>query len=411
MHNPAVAIIGAGASGLMAAVVASRVRPHSVCLLEKEARVGRKLLATGNGRCNLLNMQCAPVRYYGSGASVAESLLRTWTPARLKDAFAQLGLTCREERDGRVYPFSGQASSVLDVLRAACERNGVATRVGNGVTKIVRDKNGFSLALARGETVHAGSVIVAAGGKAAPTFGADGGACALLNALGHPIEEPFPALAPLKLPVDAVRGLKGVRTPVRLTLYVDDNAVRQEEGEGLFTDYGLSGVAAMQLARETNVALRGHRPVTLSIGLCDLEMAQAEMTRRVSLFAYEPLETVFTGLLHSRLRLSLLRAAGLSPQAPVTPECEAPLARLLSDWRLPVLGTLPFVHAQITAGGAKLSAFDPETLASQLVPGLYACGEALDVDGDCGGYNLMWAWASAITAGEAAAAYQPGGSA
>lgn len=403
MNSPAVAIIGAGASGLMAAIAASRVRPHSVCLLEKEARVGRKLLATGNGRCNLLNLDLSSARYHGEGAAVAESLLQTWTPARLMDCFAQIGLTCREEREGRVYPFSGQASSVLDVLRTACARNGVVTRTNADVIKLDRTENGFLLTLADGETVSAGRVIVAAGGKAAPAFGADGSTFALLGALGHPIEEPYPALAPLKLPADAVRGLKGVRTPVRLTLYVDGDVIKREEGEGLFTDYGLSGVAAMQLARDTNAALRSHKTVTISIGLCDPDMAQAEMARRVVLFAGAPLETIGTGLLHSRLTLALLRAAGLSPQEPITPDCAAPLARLLSDWRLPVLGTLPFAHAQITAGGAKLSAFDAETLASRVVPGLYACGEALDVDGDCGGYNLMWAWASAIVAGEAAA--------
>lgn len=396
-----VAIVGAGASGLMAAIAASRVRPHSVFLLEKEARVGRKLLATGNGRCNLLNASPEAGRIHGSGKEAALPLLMD-APNQLPSYFASLGLRCREEGEGRVYPYSGQASAVLDVLRAACDRLGVTTATDAQITGISHQQGVFSLYSAEG-TYQAQRVILAGGGKAAPSFGADGNAYALLTAFGHQLLPTFPSITPLKLPLDRIRGLKGVRAPVRLALHIHGQPAQQESGEGLFTDYGLSGVAAMQLGRWVQTAKAGKKPCDLSIELMPFQAAAEEAARRGELFAGEPLETFFTGLLHKRIGLCLLREAHLSPQDTISAATVKKLLPLLSDWRMPVLGTQPFANAQVTAGGISLDGFHPQTLESLLQPGLYACGEILDVDGDCGGYNLMWAWASAIAAGEAAA--------
>ncbi len=406
MDNPyfPIAIVGAGASGLMAAVAASRARPRAVLLLEKEARAGRKLMATGNGRCNLLNMEAQERRYHGTGAGAAGALLAQTPPDALLALFASLGLHCREEGEGRVYPYSGQAGAVLDVLRMACDRQGVQTRCGAEVLRVARVGDGFEIALSGGETYQAGRLIAAGGGMAAPSLGGGDSAYGLLRGLGHTVTRLHPALAPLKLPADSIRGLKGVRCPGEIRLLADGKPLRAERGELLFADYGISGVAAMQLAREAGEALVARRNVQASIGLVDAETARAQAEARASLFAGEPLESFFTGLLHRRVGLCLLREAGLAPQAPVTREAALALAPLLSDWRLPVLGTLSFAQAQCTAGGVPLTEFDPATLASRRTPGLYACGEVLDVDGDCGGYNLMWAWVSGWTAGGSAAA-------
>lgn len=398
-----IVILGAGASGLMAAIAAARVRPHSVMLLEKEARVGRKLLATGNGRCNLLNMRIGESSYHGGGAETAKALLRLRTPAALLSHFESLGLTCREEAEGRVYPFSGQASSVLDVMRLACARAGVQTRTEASVTSIRKIPDGFALTLHGGERIMAQRVILAGGGKASPAHGSDGSGHALLAALGHTITPTFPAIVPLKLPVQAIRGLKGIRTPVRLTLYVQDKPVHTEDGEALFTDYGISGVAAMQMARYVQEALAARKKPMLSISLMSEKNAACEVERRAAVLAGETMTDFCTGLLHRRLGECLLRAARIDPAAPVTGQAANALLPYLHDWRLPVEGTLPFANAQVTAGGADMAEFDGETLVSIRVPGLYACGELLDVDGACGGYNLMWAWASGLTAGEAAA--------
>ena len=406
MDNPSafpIAVVGAGASGLMAAVAAARTRPHSVLLLEKEARVGRKLLATGNGRCNLLNRTVQEARYHGSGVRAAMALLADTPPDRLLSLFEDLGLCWREEAEGRVYPYSGQAGAVLDVLRAACDRAGVSTRCGAEVVHVTREKGRFVLDTAQGESFGAQRVILAAGGKAAPSLGANGGAYRLARALGHSVTPLFPALAPLKLPAESVRGLKGVRAHCTLTLFDEEKPLRIERGEALFTEYGVSGVAAMQLARLAGRALSAGRQAALSVSLMDESKAKTQADRRAALFEGEAMETFFTGLLHKRIGLCLLRQAGIAPTDPVSPALARRVLPLLSDWRLPVLGVLPFEHAQVTAGGVPLQEVDGRTLESNLVPGLYLCGETLDVDGDCGGYNLMWAWASGLVAGTAAA--------
>lgn len=401
-----VAIIGAGASGLMAAVAASRTRPQGVLLLEKEARVGRKLLATGNGRGNLLNLRADDgTHYFGGGVKAVWGLLRKYPPKALMETFAALGLVCRAEADGRVYPWSNQAGAALDVLRDACARQGVRICCDTAVRSVTPNASGFLLETANGGAMRAERVIIAGGGKASPGLGSDGSGFALLSSLGHPITPLYPALAPLKTLPERVRGLKGVRVFTVLTLYAQGAPVRAEEGEALFTEDGISGIAAMQLAGAVHEAMA--RGQSVSLGLCLLPPADAaaQMRFRVRRWAGEPAEALWIGLMHKRVGLLLLREAGIAPTAPIQTWMAEPLARLLADWRMPVTGTKPFAQAQVTKGGARLDAFDPQTLASRKIPGLYACGEVLDVDGDCGGYNLTWAWASGIAAGTAAARF------
>lgn len=396
-----IAVVGGGASGLMAAYAASKAQPGPVLLLEKEARVGRKLLSTGNGRCNLLNLTVHQTCYHGSGAGIAQALLSQIGPYQLVDVFEAMGLHTRQEAEGRVYPYSGHAGSVLDALRAACARQGVRTLCGMEITRIKRDADGFTLFSADGQTVRAGRVILSTGGLAGLPHGQAG--YRLPEPFGHTVTKLMPALSPLKLPADRIRGLKGVRVQCRMTLYAGGDALRTEKGEALFTEYGLSGIAAMQLSRGAGEALSGGHYVTLSIRLLERQEAEQQVTHRAELYAGEPMERFFTGLLHPRVSLCLLGEAGFSPQSSWDAQKAGALANLLCDWRLPVQGVLPLHKAQVTAGGIPLSEFDPHTLASRKAPGLYACGELLDVDGDCGGYNLLWAWVSGLVAGSAAA--------
>ncbi|MCL1795750.1 MAG: aminoacetone oxidase family FAD-binding enzyme [Clostridia bacterium] len=400
-----IAIIGAGASGLIAAVTASGKHSHSVLLLEKNARVGRKLLATGNGRCNLLNTRIDDKKYHGSGKNTALALLMRIPPAAVMRTFENMGLALREESDGRVYPFSGLANSVLDTLRLACDAHGVQTRCGAEVKKIQCVDGMFRVYINMDETILVHRVIVAAGGKAAPVFGSDGSAYALLESLGHTVRAAFPALSPLKIPVEHIRGLKGIRLHASLTLSADGETLRQAEGELLFTEYGVSGIAAMQLSRFVK------KGSVLTIHLMSEAAAAVQIKLRLSLFDGQSMENFFTGLFHKRVSLSLLREAGIPPSEPVSETGARRLLPLLINWRLPVLSALSFQHAQVTAGGAMTDEFNGQTLESLRIPGLYACGEAMDVDGDCGGYNLLWAWISGITAGEAAARSLPEGAA
>lgn len=395
-------IVGAGASGLIAAFAASRARPCCARLLEKEARVGRKLLATGNGRCNLLNASPTPSRMHGSFAPLAAQMLAQTPPEALLATFAEMGLVCRQEAEGRVYPYSGQAGAVLDALRFACERQGVATSCGARVHSLRPLHGGFCVQTDAGDFWGC-KVIIAAGGRAAPALGATGDGAGLLTQLGHACAKERPALAPLKTAPQAIRGMKGVRLRAKLSLLVGRRPVQEETGELLFGDASISGVAAMQLARAAGSALAQGSQVRLCIDATpDLDVLPL-LRARAALLGKEPAERLLLGLVPTRAALCLLRAAEYPPQSVAK---DAPLQRLeslLHAWELPVEGVEPFAQAQVTAGGALAREFSPQTLESLRVPGLYACGEALDFDGDCGGYNLMWAWLSGLRAGTAAA--------
>ncbi|MDO4573121.1 MAG: aminoacetone oxidase family FAD-binding enzyme, partial [Clostridia bacterium] len=327
-------------------------------------------------------------------------------PGALRQLFDGMGLLCREEAEGRVYPYSGQAGAVLDALRFACARQGVELLTQSRVTAIEPQKEGFRL-LAQGGAFFARKVIVAAGGRAAPAFGADGDGVGLLKALGHAASPERPALAPLRLPPQSIRGMKGVRLRAGVSLLCEGCAVKAESGEVIFSDASVSGVAAMQLCRDAAQALAQKKPVLLRLDLLPGLEAEPLLRARAALLRAEAAERLFTGLLPTRAALCLLRAAGYPPQGPARDAPLPALAGLLHAWDLPVEGVGGFEQAQVTAGGLLLRDFCAETLESRLVPGLYACGEALDFDGDCGGYNLMWAWLSGHRAGAAAAEALP----
>lgn len=399
-----VAVVGGGASGLMAAHSAAQAGAQ-VLVLEQQARVGKKILAAGNGRCNLLNMRVAASAYHGSGAETAMALLRRYPPEALTAHWERLGLLCREEAAGRVYPASGHAGAVLDVLRAALQDCGVEIRTNCPVAALKPHTTGFRLRCADGASVNADRVIVSTGGSAGVDANAATG-YGLLAQLGHAIAPLRPALVPLATPVEAVRGLKGVRVQATLRLRAAGRVLRTEPGELLFADAGLSGVAAMQCARFTGDALAMGQAVEACLDLLPERSAAAWgdwLHAQAHSLPGRSAGSLLSGLVHPRVALRLLALAGIRPDDPARGCPYAALGALLREWIVPVTGTLGMDRAQVTAGGAGLEAFDPETLESKLVPGLYATGEALDVDGDCGGYNLMWAWASGLAAGRAAA--------
>jgi predicted flavoprotein YhiN len=431
-----VAVVGGGAAGLMAALAAAEAGAE-VTVLERGDRVGRKLLATGNGRCNLTNLWATPEHYHGGGAALAASALGLAPPAVVLSAFEALGLHWREEAEGRVYPLSGQAAAVLDVLRLGCARRCVALRCGQAVRRVTRDGSGFSLALEGGEAVRADRVVAATGGMAGPRFGSDGSGYALLAALGHQITPRYPALAQLRCAHPGLRALKGLRVRAEVALLTvdrdehteraaragnaepvertgrDERTERVERGEVLFADYGLSGIAILGLARWAGAALAEGRALEASLRLLpdhDASARRALVDGRRALFAEVPAGRLFTGLLPRPVSEALCGAAAVPPDqlcGRLTDAQIGALAGLLGDWRFPVTGTQGFDSAQVTAGGVDARAFDPATMGSLLVPGLYAVGELLDVDGDCGGFNLQFAWASGLLAGRSAGLPSP----
>ena len=393
-----VLIIGGGAAGLAAAITAAR-EGTSVTLLEKLDRVGKKILSTGNGRCNIMN--AGEPRYHG-GVCFAQQVLRLCPPATLTDFFSSLGLVLREEDEGRVYPVTGQSASVLDVLRAGCETARVNTVAGEKAVKIKREKDGFAVLTESGNHYSARKVIVTGGGMAAPKLGSDGSCYPLLTSFGHKLVSPRPALTQVRTDTVPIKGLQGQRVQATVTVSRDGKELGRETGEVLFTAYGVSGVCVMQLSR-----LCGPRTV-VSLNLvpegCDL---RAELEKRVEIFENLPMEQLFCGLFARLVGMAVLKMAKVPFAGRVCGELNtrelAALCRSAESFTLPVQGVNGFDQAQVTAGGIDTIDFDPESCASRLCPGLYACGEVLDVDGDCGGFNLMFAFACGILAGRNAA--------
>ena len=393
-------IIGGGASGMAAAIRAAEDPEHRVTLLERQARVGRKLLSTGNGRCNLTNLAAAPAHYHGEDSSFCAPALKAYPPERVLNFFAGLGLKTVTEYGGRVYPMSDHAASVLDVLRLGLERPNITVRTGTPAEALRCRAGGFRV-LAGGETLSADAVIVACGGCAGSKLGGVTDGYQLLCSVGHSRTALYPALTQLRTATDYPKALKGIRAEGTLRLLDGETVLGETRGDVLFTETGLSGTAVFELSR----LVSGREKLTASLDFFGEsgETLYAALLERRARWPENPANSILTGTVQSRLGQMLCKYAGISGGDSIAALTDAQLrtlARAMADFRLPVTGVSGFETAQVTAGGVKTSEFDPLTLQSRLVPGLYACGEVVDIDGDCGGYNLQWAWASGLLAGE-----------
>ena len=397
-----IAIIGAGASGMAAAISAAASGAHQVLLLERQARVGRKLLATGNGRCNLTNRQTHPGRYHGSSPDFVRPALDAYPVDSTLDFFQTLGLYTVTEPGGRVYPWSDQANSVVDVLRFALDRRNIQLRTGTEIVSVKKTAEGFRLKDQNGQSYEADRLIVSCGGAAGAKLGGGLSGYQLLRSLGHHCTRLFPSLVQLKTDPALVRGLKGVRASAELRLTLNDALLDKAQGEVQFTEYGVSGPAVFDLSRSAAAAEGCVLHLDLLPG-CRAEELLSSLCIRISRFPSLLAEDLLTGILHNRLGRMLVRAAEIGLNTPLTSLNWEQLNRvveLCGELALPVTGTMGMEGAQVTAGGIVTREFDPATLQSRIVPGLYATGEVLDVDGDCGGFNLQWAWSSGLLAGQ-----------
>ncbi|WP_326975079.1 NAD(P)/FAD-dependent oxidoreductase [Caproicibacter sp. BJN0012] len=403
MRQADLAVVGGGASGLAAALAAAASgKRGSAVVLEKNPRVGKKLLLTGNGRCNLTNRGAGDGSHYHGDAGAREVLDR-FPPERILELFQKAGLLCRELDGGRIYPYSLQASSVLNVLRRNLDRFGVEVLCGFDVKDIRKSDGGFLLSSPEGD-LPARRVILAAGGSACPQSGSDGGGYSLAKALGHTVVPVYPSLAPVKTDPARVRPLKGVRCPVSAAFRTRGQVVRASAGEVQFTENALSGICIFELSRCFG-DLRAPKDAEIALDLFSgyslervtgLLRAAAEGAGELS--APQLLE----GFLPKALCVELSRYAFGGASGVLRREDLGRLASAAKDFRFPVRGTFSWDRAQVTAGGVPLSELT-ESLESKKCRGLYLCGELLDVDGDCGGFNLHWAWASGLAAGKAAA--------
>lgn len=393
-----VCVIGGGASGMMAALTASECCENEVLLLERQARLGRKLLATGNGRCNLSNTNASLPHYHGLKAEFCRFALEEFSVEQTLAYFRSLGLLTVQEEGGRIYPASDSANSVADVLRLHLEqRNNVRLMTGCEVSEIRKRKNGFVISLGD-DALQCDAVIICAGGVAGGKLGGTDSGYRLLSALGHSRSKLYPALVQIKTDPALVRSLKGVRCEAVVRF-----GGNERTGELQFTDYGLSGPVIFELSREISTSGgKGTVAVDLlpQIGEGKLKLLLAQ---RVNELPRLPAEHLLVGMLHNRLGRTILRACGYSFEQPCGSLKTADLKRIaqkIKNLQLEVQGVMGMDAAQVTAGGILTAEFDPTTMESRLCPGLYAAGEVLDIDGDCGGYNLQWAWSSGRLAGQ-----------
>lgn len=394
-----VCVIGGGAAGMLAALTAAE-NGHRVLLLERQSRVGRKLLATGNGRCNLSNYHVSPAHYHG-GAGFCDFALSQFDVGKTLQYFASLGLLTVSEANGRIYPMSNMAGSVLDVLRYALERPEIDLQTGQTVTAVRKMPEGFSVKTET-DTFSARCLILAAGGAAGSKVGGGMDGYRLAKSLGHHRTALYPSLVQLKTDPAYPRALKGVKAQCGISICRGSQVLARNSGEVLFTEYGVSGPAIFDLSR--SVSAGGSDLTCLLNFFPDWEEAEVLhwLSQRQAAMAAHEASTLLTGSCHTRLGQMICKSAGFTNQraAGLTRDDLRRIARQATHFALPITGTCGFDQAQVTAGGLDTSEFDPRTLQSRLVPGLYACGELLDIDGDCGGYNLQWAWSSGRLAGK-----------
>ena len=397
-----VVVIGGGASGMMAALTAAQ-SGRRIVVLERQQRAARKLLATGNGRCNLTNTGARAENYHGENASFALPALSRFTPQDTLDFFHALGLVTVTEYGGRVYPLSNSANSVVDVLRFALEQAGAELRCGVPARSLSRaaDGAGYVVGTDTGD-ISADYVIVACGGAAGAKLGGVMDGYELLKPLGHKRTRLYPALVQLTTEPEYPRALKGVRADAALSIIAGDDLAARSRGEVQFTETGLSGPAAFDVSRAVSTGGDGFTASLDFMREYGAAEVSAMLARRCRDLPALPCAELFTGMLHNRLGRMLVRYARLDAAAPLSSLSPARLsaaADAVKGFSLRVTGTAGFDNAQVTAGGIRTSGFDPETLQSWFMPRLFVCGELLDIDGDCGGYNLQWAWASGRLAG------------
>ena len=397
-----IAVIGGGASGMAAAIAAGEQDQAQVVLLERQARVGRKLLATGNGRCNLSNAHAPGDHYHGQQPEFVGSAFARMNPEATLAWFRGMGLLTVEEASGRIYPYSDQANSVVDVLRFALNKPNIRVLTGCEVSRIRRKDGGFRVEYGE-ESLTCDRVIVACGGLAGTKLGGSMSGYKLLRAFGHGCTKLRPALVQLRSPWQGGKALKGVRANCRAEILKDGGHFSASAGEIQFTEYGLSGPVVFEISRDV-CAGAGQWVCELDFlpQMTEEELLAVLKSRRVPNL---PAEELLTGILHNRLGKVLLGAAGIRGRGfaeELSDRDLAEITRVVKAFSVPLDAPLGMDSAQVTAGGILTSEFDPDTMESRLVPGLYACGEVLDIDGDCGGYNLQWAWSSGYLAGRSA---------
>lgn len=402
-----IAVIGGGASGMMAAISAAR-EGAKVTIYEGNERLGKKILTTGNGKCNLGNLSLSEEAYNENSRAFVSQCFKQFATAETIRFFENLGLLTKS-RGGWLYPICEQASAVLDVLRFEIDALGVTVFTDVKIKQLEAVKNGYLFEINRnGKTTRYDRVIIACGSKAAPQTGSDGSGYLLAQKLGHKLTLVAPALVQLRCGDEFCKALTGVRTDASVRIWDGKEMIAGERGELQFTDYGISGIPVFQLSRAANLRLREGKELLAEIDfLPDISQKEFEMLKnnRYKHLQERTAADYFTGILHKKLMTLFIKRAGIKSNQMVTeisPDKLDEIYRLCRSLRLRIIGSNSFSQAQVCTGGVDIQEVFGN-MESRKNPGLYFAGEILDVDGRCGGYNLQWAWTSGYIAGKTAA--------
>lgn len=440
-----VVIIGGGASGLMAAITAAH-KGACVTLIEHKDKIGKKILMTGNGKCNLTNMSDTHGKYYGNDLDRIYSLLEQFSVQDTRDFFRQIGLYTKEKRDGGVYPVSEQAASVLDVLKTECEHCGVNILTDTEVLEVILEQNGGTVlaetairevvSAAKGkkgagtkktaaktvvvgtkkQKFHYDNLIIATGGQAAAVSGSDGSGYRLAKKLGHSLIKPLPALVQLQCEGDYFKLIAGVRAQAALELYIRGELCAREEGELQLTDYGISGIPVFQFSRivaralyEQQVGITEAEKDSIAVNIDFLTfLSQSDIEELIKTrksFCHKTVEEFLGGLVHRKLAMLVCHLHKWNETTRLEHLSDVEFMACidcLRSFKVVVNGTNSYDSAQVCSGGIPLNEIK-DSMESVKCSHVYFAGEILDCDGICGGYNLQWAWTTGRIAGEHAA--------
>ena len=405
-----VVIIGAGASGLTAGIHAAR-EGADVLILEHMDKAGKKILATGNGKCNFTNEKQGIAYYRGKNPAFVLPALEQFGLAKTLHFFRELGIYAKPKRDGYYYPSSGQAASVLEVLLMECRRLNVTIEYGIGIRGIQKKDGKFLINTKQG-ILKSLSCVIATGGKAAKKTGSDGSGIPYIVGFGHKMTDLAPALVGLQGKQPFLKDLAGIRAECNVTLYIENKKIAEDLGELQLTEFGVSGIPVFQVSRYAAYGLLQKQQVSVKLNfLPGLSQQQVEGMLAERFFSYgegKTAQEALVGLLPAKLNQVLLKESGIDGKKPAKACSGAKLTRLahkIQSLLIEIIGTKGFDGAQATAGGVDTDEICPDTMESRLVPGLFFSGEVIDIDGMCGGYNLQWAWSSGFAAGKSAAGY------
>ena len=401
-------IVGGGASGLMTAIIAKDLG-KDVAIVEGSDRIGKKILTTGNGRCNISNSRISfPFNtYHSSNKDFYIDCLNKLSVEDAKNLFLFLGLPIVELERGKLYPSSLQASSVVDILKLSIEERGIPLYTNCKVKTIHKNKK-FKLSTTNEEfnLFTCEKLVLACGGKSASKTGSDGSGYKLAKELGHSVTNTSPGIVQLKLDYPHLKALAGIKFDGKVSMYVDGELIREDSGEVLFTDYGISGPPILQLSAIASRGLVNNKNVELKVDMMpnlSVEETKGFLEGHLYTFSHRSISNSLIGVINKKLIPVILKDAGIHnihmPCYELDWKDKNELVSRFKNWTFNCIDTNGFNSAQLTVGGIDTKDVNPKTLESKITPGLFFCGEILDVNGDCGGFNLHWAWASGYTVG------------